>query len=362
MRDIGPVPSKGDQPAAAWSRTVHVGIVTYNSERTISACLASLPGALGEWAGRTTLHLIDNSSADDSFAVARAQELPELAGVEIEVSTTNLGYAVAMNKALAAQQAEYLIALNPDTWLPTGSLERLVFDLEHHPRAALVGPRLIGGDGSPQECAHRFPSPRQALVACFLPGPLRTGSYGREYLLDEAESPRGLVSLDWVIGAVHVLRASSLPPGPIYRERWFIYAEDMDLCWRLREMGYEVMFDSDSVVVHLGSASTAPSFGHDRERMYMQASYDWYRLTHGERALRRWALVNSLGALFHLTRSQLSGRGRSPFALSLRRALPVHLQALVDPTSPGIQAATRPHGQVGPRQAREPGGRWSRPG
>lgn len=275
-------------------RAVRVGIVSWNVAEHLARCLAALPAALDGLAADVVV--VDNASSDASVDVA------ERAGAGVVRAEGNLGYARAMNVALADASAPFLIALNPDTVPAPGSLRRLVEELEREPRAAVVGPLLRRPSGAVEHSAHRFPSVLQLAVANLVPATLQPRWLRDRLWLHDAVRPGRTADVDWVVGAVHVLRRSALPPGGVYRERWFMYAEDVDLCWRLARDGWRTRFVGEVEVVHVGGAS-ARQVATDPGPRWTTATYDWYALAFGGRRTRVFAALNLAGELLRGNRS-----------------------------------------------------------
>jgi hypothetical protein len=268
---------------------VRVGIVSYNTVDLLAACLDALPAALGDL--RAEVVVVDNASDDGSAEMLAARR-----DVTAVHQTENVGYARAMNAALASTQAPVLVALNPDTRPPPGSLAVLVRALAAQPSVGLLGPRLANHDGTPQPSAYRFPSIRLALVTGFLPHRFRHGRLGRRFGLEDAAPHQSPTDVDWLVGAVHVIRASALAGAAPYTERWFMYAEDMELCWRLHRTGWRVRLIPDTAITHVGNAAGAQRWTRlAREQRHLDATYDWYVGAHGRAAARRWALCQLLG-------------------------------------------------------------------
>ena len=309
---------------------VRVGIVSWNTAALLADCLDALPAALGDL--RAEVVVVDNASTDGSPAVAAARD------VTVVVNGANEGYARAMNRALADTEAAVLIALNPDTVPPPGSLAALVAALHGSPSAGVVGPRLVHADGRPQHSAYRFPSVPLAAVVCFVPPRLQRGRLGTRWRLEAAAAPDPSGPVDWVIGAVHVIRRAALEGVAPYSERWFMYAEDVELCWRFRRAGWSTELMAEVAVPHVGNASGAQAWGADRDRRWWGATYDLYAQVRGRGAMRRWAIVNCAGVLLHVTSNLAAAVVPGPkravrrhAAASLRRVLPVHLAALRGP-------------------------------
>ncbi len=308
--------------------TVRVGIVSWNTAEVLDRCLVALPAALDGLDAEIVV--VDNASDDDSAQVAASTP-----GVTLVRSSRNVGYAPAMNRALdiaGADDPPVLIALNPDTTPPPGSLRRLVQALVEHPHVAVAGPRLVGTDGRTQHSAYRFPNLRLAAASNLVPRPLQRGGFAERWWLHDRADHRRRVEVDWLTGAVHAIRTAAVAGPGVYRERWGTYVEDLDLCWRVRQRGWEVLLVGDVAVPHIGNLSGAQAFGRDRTRRWLAATYDWYARERGPWQVRAYALLNLLGTAAMGTSAALraalggSTRGR---ARMLLRTLPTHLRVVL---------------------------------
>ena len=305
---------------------VLIGIVTWNSSGVVDSCLTSIAAAADGLDYQVVVY--DNASSDRSAAIARAHR-----GVRLIEGAENIGYSRAMNLALADPDGRYdvLIALNPDTVCPPNSLRRLCEALLSDPQVGLVVPALAYPDGSHQPSAYRFPSVAVAAAASFLPLALQRGPVGRHFGLEAARPGPDAADVDWAVGAVHVIRSSALSGRPAYNERWFMYAEDLDLGWTLESGGWRRRLHPEVVVTHVGNVSGVQAWGGARTERWLTETYDWYRLRRGRGAVRRWAVANSLGAAWCLARSKARralGRREEPWAAELLPALRVHRRYL----------------------------------
>lgn len=310
-----------------------IGIVSWNTSALLDRCLASLPRATEEMEAEVVV--VDNASSDSSVEICHSH------GVKVVSNASNEGYAAAINTALTidlpSQGVDVLIALNPDTECPPGSLRLLSETLVAEPDVGLVAPRLRNVDGSVQHSAYRFPSVAVTLASSFLPAGMHHGRIARRFWLEGAEPPERPCEIDWTIGAVHVMRPSALErPGP-YCERWFMYAEDLDLCWRLQERGWRRVLHPEIEITHVGNASGVQAWGSDRARRWLRCTYDWYQLRRGVLAARRWALANTIGALARLSTAglhRLLRRPLAPWERELKPALAIHVLAVLGRLEP----------------------------
>lgn len=313
---------------------VRVGIVSWNTAELLDRCLDALPEALEGC--DASIVVVDNASSDGSADVAERHP-----GVRVIRNATNAGYARAMNQALRKADADVLIALNPDTEPPPGSLTLLVRRLLAAANVGLVSPRLVNGDGSTQQTAYRFPSLGLNLVAALLPARFVRSRLGRRLWLEGGSDHKRRVDVDWTIGAVHVLRAEAVDPDTPYVERWFMYVEDLDLCWTLRAGGWRRRLEGDIAVPHRGNASGGQAWGDRRAARYLEASHDWYLLRHRPFNARVWAFINLVGSV----------RGAAPAAArALRHGHPRAAYRLVaGPYRPArVHARALLHGPVPP--------------
>lgn len=303
---------------------VRVGIVSWNTAELLSRCLDALPAALGDL--DATVVVVDNASTDDSAAAARRP------GVTVIVNENNVGYAKAMNQALGNAGADVLVALNPDTEPPPGSLATLVQRLMDRVDVGLVSPALVNPDGSPQHSAYTFPSLRQAVVVNLVPARWQAGRIGRRFWLEGTVHDVEPQEVEWTIGAVHVIRAEAVDVGRPYSERWFMYVEDLDLCWRLSQSGWGRRLEADIRVPHVGGASASQAWVEGPFARWMPASYDWYARARGRLAMRAWAAVNACGVAIRLAGSASAALARRPGAAErarwYRNRLPVHARAV----------------------------------
>ncbi|MGH9077318.1 MAG: glycosyltransferase [Acidimicrobiales bacterium] len=320
---------------------VRVGVVSWNTAPLLDRCLTALPDALGGL--RAEIVVVDNASSDDSVKVAQGHGF-----VEVRRNSTNVGYARAMNLALGHTSAPALVALNPDTDPPPGSLARLVADLDRDPNLGLVVPRLRYADGRLQHSVHRFPSPLLALVLGLVPHRLRRGPLGRILWLEGVALHDRHQELPgaWAIGAVHCIRSAALAGQDPYDERWFMYTEDMDLCWRLQQRGWRLQLDPSVEIVHVGNAGAAQMWQPlERELNIVAATYTWYQATRGPAAARRLAAAHVIGTAVKLAVSQagkLRGRHRAPSGQARADALGPLLAAHARQLLPAVPRAWRP--------------------
>jgi N-acetylglucosaminyl-diphospho-decaprenol L-rhamnosyltransferase len=168
----------------------------------------------------------------------------------------NVGYARAANLGIAATRAAIVAVLNPDTRLEPGAVAPLLDRFEAESEVAAVGPRIKNLDGTDYPSARTIPSLADAVMHGALGLWWPTNPFTTRYRqLDQA--PDQARSVDWLSGAAIWLRRSALDDVGGWDERYFMYLEDVDLCWRLRRSGWGIAYEPAGVVWHVQGATTA---------------------------------------------------------------------------------------------------------
>jgi N-acetylglucosaminyl-diphospho-decaprenol L-rhamnosyltransferase len=184
---------------------------------------------------------------------------------------------------------DYVLLLNPDTVVHPGAIEALAAFLVAHPRVGVVGPRLLNTDGSVQPAAFRFPTLAMTLLDLFPPGQALPGRlygswwHGRYPHEQRAEAP---FPIDHPLGACILTRRTVVEQVGLLDERFFMYAEEIDWCYRIRQAGWAIWQEPRARVTHVGGAATSQF----RSRMLI-ALYDsrlrFFR-KHYSRRFMRW--------------------------------------------------------------------------
>jgi hypothetical protein len=229
---------------------VSIVIVAFNSWPDVGHCLTSI----AEHAPRLTHEVIvvDNASSDGTAGeVARG-----FPSVDLVVSSTNDGYGVAVNSAVARATGRFLVFLNPDAEVTAGALDRLLADAAQ-PATGVVGPRLVMGSGRPQPSARRFPSPARTLLETSRLHLLLPRATRARWLLGGYCDQDETGEVDWVSGACHVMRRDVWDAvGPL-TEDTFCGFDDFEYCWRARRAGYTTFFRAEAEVRHSVGASVS---------------------------------------------------------------------------------------------------------
>lgn len=217
--------------------------------------------------------VLDNASHDDSVLVLR-ERFPQ---VHIIENHENVGFARANNQGVRASNAPYALLLNSDAFLTEGALQVMLDLIRREPRAALVGAQLRNADGSFQASHTPFPNLwREFLILSGIGRALKGPWYPSRR--DEAEKAPQIV--DYVDGACMLVRRDVYLQLGGLDEEYFMYSEEVDLCLRLKQHGWQVWYQPAAQVVHLGGASSA-SRRVEREREMYRSRLRFYRKHYG---------------------------------------------------------------------------------
>jgi len=243
---------------ASDERLLDIVIVSATGARDLLRdCLHSLERhPLG--AGPMAVHVVDNASTDGAADMVR-REFPD---VHLEALGWNSGFCIANNLVLARTSAPYALLLNPDTEVSAGALDYVVKLMQERPSAGVSSCRLVQRDGTFDHAAKRsFPTPLGSL-AHFTGLGRRQSATGR---LAQYRAP-GLSEhdsgpVDAVNGAFMLVRRSAMNEVGLLDERYWLYMEDLDWCYRFKQAGWEVWYDGGATIVHV-KGGTSVERGH----------------------------------------------------------------------------------------------------
>ena len=239
-----------------WTMELSIIIVNYNTRDLLRGCLRSIYSSQGDFDYEVIV--VDNCSPDDSVEMVR-QEFPQ---AKLIASEINRGYAYANNLGFRQARGHYLLLLNPDTVLPPTALQGMLDFKEEHPDAGVAGPKLVLADGSLDLASRRsFPTLDVAFYRLVglskrYPNSPRYNRYNLGYL-----DPNQVAEVDSVVGAFMCIRREALDQAGLFDERFFMYAEDIDLCYRIKvDHGWKVYYNPAVVVTHYKAQSTRKRF------------------------------------------------------------------------------------------------------
>jgi GT2 family glycosyltransferase len=231
-----------------------VVILCWNDKKVITDCLQSI------FANTRNLDfeviVSDNGSTDGCPEFSRA-EFPQVRLIE---NGANLRFAKGNNVAINVAQGEYILILNPDTIIHEGALEGFVAFADKHPKAGAFGCRVLNADGSYQGCIWPFPTPRsewiRALGLKWLGYISEYFQYGA-YIKWHGETER---EIGWPAGCCILARGELLKRLGGFDEQFFYCYEDTDLCRRIWDAGYPILYTPSVSITHLVGQSTNKKF------------------------------------------------------------------------------------------------------
>jgi GT2 family glycosyltransferase len=219
-----------------------------------------------------------------------ATEFPQ---VRLICNRENLGFARANNQAMAVARGAFFLLLNSDTLLTDDSVARLFSRLRGDADPPVAHCRLLFPDGRVQQSTYRFPSLKLALLEDFglykFLSPRRRGETLLAGYWDHDEER----NVDWVAGAFMLLPRAVYEKTGGFSEAYFMYGEDMEWCFRIREAGWSIRYFPGTTVVHLDHSSSAIRWGDKRIAICIERQLSIFDKHHG----RAW------GVVFHLVRT-----------------------------------------------------------
>ncbi len=230
--------------------SVDIVVVSYRCREMLRSCLASLREHAP--AAGALVWVVDNDSRDGTVEMVR-REFPE---VELIASSENLGFSKANNLAIRRGSAPYVLALNPDTVMLAGTLDHMLVLMEKNLEIGISGCRLERPDGSFDHASRRsFPTPLGALahftgIGRWRKAPARLA----QYRAPEVESG----PVEAVNGAFMLMRRKALEEVGLFDEGFWMYMEDLDLCYRFAQAGWTTWFEPAVKVVHEKAGTSGP--------------------------------------------------------------------------------------------------------
>ncbi len=252
-------------------------IVTYNSNSYINACLAPLADM-----SDVEVVVVDNDSSDGT-AMRLKEKFPSVNLIALQ---NNVGFGRACNIGVAAASGSLVLLLNPDAVASAQSIRTLIGFFENHPRAGIAGGRLIDPSGLPLQSMGDTPT----LVRLVLEKPIEwlakrvnpcgvvhraLGKYSAKIRL-----PHEAESVSWVSGGALCCRRQVWNDTGGFDEKFFLYYEDVDLCLRAAQVGWDVWHVPAAVVSHQSGASFAGNLNYQKRIYYASQRY-FFQKYHG---------------------------------------------------------------------------------
>lgn len=267
-----------------------VVIVNWNTAALLIQCLESI--YTNSPKNEFEVLVLDNASTDRSVPLVQ-QEFPQ---VKLLVSEKNLGFAGGNNRAIQQSKGRYILLLNPDTEVIPGAFDELIQFMDANPQAGAAGSRLLNPDGTLQQSCYPSPTPLRELwrllhLDIFHPYAL--------YRMDEWDVDNSQ-EVDVIQGASLILRREALNNVGVLDDTYFMYTEEVDLCYRLQKQGWRLYWIPQSQVIHYGGQSTKQV----ATKMFLclyESKLMFMRKHHGRLAAKIYKLILSITALTRLS-------------------------------------------------------------
>ncbi len=221
------------------AHSLSIVIVSYNCADALRTCLQSLLTT----AISARIIVVDNSSTDNSVAMLQ-KHFPS---VYLLVNPENQGFAAACNRGIRTADSEFILLLNPDTTVSGETLPQLLTVMKTDASIGVCGPRILNSDGSLQPSCRRFPTLGRIVLDEFgLRAPYRMSQWPHDKRRE----------VDQLMGACLLLRSKALDQVGLFDERFFVYYEEVDLCLRLKQAGWRVLFVPEVTIIHQGGQTS----------------------------------------------------------------------------------------------------------
>ena len=297
--------------------TVSAIVVSFNTRDVLRQCIQSVVTECEQMPAGFTAEVlvVDNASNDGSTEMVEREFADSRFPVKILHSPVNLGFAEANNVAIELALGQYLVLLNSDALLHSGALRLAIQHMGANSTVGVGGARLVGPKGEWQPSARAFPTLWHVFVvfsglASRFPKSRIFGAFDRTWA-----SPDLQAEVDWVPGAFSIMRREALVKTGLFDPRFFLYSEEVDLCHRMKAMGFRVLYWPDVVVTHIGGQSsrqlTTLKFSDTESQIVlwrMRSTLLYFRKNHG---IRVWG-VRWLEDAMHASRWLRNRKSKDP--------------------------------------------------
>ena len=250
-------------------------IVNWNAKSLLDQSLSSVYSCITE-NFPLEVFVVDNGSSDGSPGMVK-EKFPAVKLIE---NRKNLGFARANNQAIVKSSGKYVLLLNSDVIVLDKALEKTVTFLESHPEAGAVGCKLLNQDGTLQHSCYNFGSLTRSVISSLGLDQTIFRNISKFQSLLKDWSHDKVREVDYVRGAFLMLRKKSIEHVGLLDERFFMYAEEADICYRLKKAGWKVYFFPGAEVIHLRGRSSN-SIGLRAQSQRLLSRILFFRKWHG---------------------------------------------------------------------------------
>jgi GT2 family glycosyltransferase len=232
-------------------KQLSIVIVNYNVKNLLKKCLKSIFKYEKEI--EFEVIVIDNNSNDHSQSMLK-RDFPQVKLIE---NKRNLGFSKACNQGIKESRGRYILLLNPDTELTPGGFKKMIEFMDSRPEVGICGPKMMDQQGNLQFSCRSFPSYLTAISSSqsILHKIFPENFLSQKYLLKEKNHSQ-IMEVDWVSGSCLLTKREMLEKIGLLDERFYMYVEDVDLCYRAKKSGFSVFYFPQVLVIHHIGKST----------------------------------------------------------------------------------------------------------
>lgn len=233
------------------SPKISIVIVNWKTPRLLAGCLDSI--LADSRCHDFEIWVVDNASGDDSVSML-ATRYPQ---VRVIANADNVGFPIACNQAIARCKSTYVLLINPDTLVVGDAVSKLADFMDGNPGCGAAGPKILNPDGTLQlACRRSFPDPLAAFCRItYLSRLFPRNKFMARYNLTY-EDPDKLLEVDAISGSCMMIRRTAIEQVGMLDEEWFMYGEEIDWCWRLKQAGWKVFYNPQAVIYHYHGAAS----------------------------------------------------------------------------------------------------------
>lgn len=257
---------------------ISIVIVNWNTGELLYNCVESI--VKNNKTINYEIIIVDNNSSDRSCDNIER----DFKNVKIIYSKENLGFSKGNNLGIEEAQGKYLLLLNPDTLILDNSIEKVYNKLiEYNNKRILMGVRLLNKDKTLQLSSCKFYNIRNSIFSTYVV------SNDDHYKTHET---------DWVMGAFMMINKDFYNEIGKLNETYFMYSEDMELCYKVKENGGRVIFYSDAEIIHLYNQSGKNKFNKKREKVVIESTIKFLKENYN--GINKYAIISILKFRFLL--------------------------------------------------------------
>lgn len=248
-------------------------ICTHNTKNKAKQCLDSL---YKNTDGLNFEVIVSDNDSQDGMLELIHEEYPQ---VKVIKNEENLGFAKAVNKGIKMSKGRNILLLNSDTVVLPLALNRVVEFMDNHSQVGIVGANLLNPDGSSQRTNRQFPTPmaaffgRKTLLTRLLPN----NRFSQAYLMTDRQGSLEPYEVDWVSGACLMVKREVVKEAGMLDEGFFLYWEDADWCYRIKQRGWKVYCIPQAKVIHDEGSSVKERYKNRLIIEFHKSVYRYYR-------------------------------------------------------------------------------------